>query len=175
MQTLLQDLRYGARMLLKKPSFSLIAVLTLALGIGANTAMFSVVNAVMLRPLPFHEADRLAILWTDDPKRGLHEQVTSYTTFTDWRGQSQSFADMAIFSGNPLTLTGGEEPERVKGEFVSANLFPLLGVQPALGRTFSQEDEQRGERVVVLSHGLWQRRFSGSPEAIGKTLTIDGD
>ena len=174
METLWQDLRYGLRMLVRNPGFTLVATITLALGIGANTAMFSVVNAVLLKPLPYHEADRLAVLWTDDPKRGQHEQVTSFTTFNDWHSQSRSFADMAIFSGNPLVLAG-EEPERVKGEFVTANLFPLLGVKPVLGQVFTQQDELHRERVVVLSHELWRRRFGSSPEAIGKTLTIDGD
>jgi putative ABC transport system permease protein len=175
MNTLWQDLRYGVRMLLRKPGFTLVAIITVSLGIGANTAIFSVVNAVMLRPLPFQEPDRLAMLWTDDLKRSLHEQATSYLTFTDWRTQSQTFADMAIFSSNPLVLTGGDEPERVKGEFVSANLFPLLGVEPVLGQTFSPDEEKRGEHVVVLSYGLWQRRFGGASDVLGKKLEIDGD
>jgi len=175
MQTLWQDLRFGARMLLKQPGFTLIAVLTLALGIGANTAIFSVVNAVLLRPLPYAEPDRLAMLWTENPKQGIHEEGTSYPTFLDWRTQSQAFAEMAICGrGNPVVLTGTGEPERVMGEYVSANLFPLLGVKPALGRTFTPDDEQRRERVVVLSDGLWQRRFGGSQDIIGKTLEING-
>jgi predicted permease len=170
-----QDLRYGVRMLLKTPGFTIVAVLTLALGIGANTAIFSLVNAVLLRPLPYHDPDRLAMLWTDDPKRSIREEGTSYPNFLDWRSQSQLFTDMAICSrGFPAVLTGGYEPERVMREFVSANLFPLLGVRPALGRTISPDDEQRRTRVVVLSYGLWQRRFGAAPDAIGKTLEIDG-
>ena len=169
------DLRYAARMLRGSPSFTAIAILTLALGIGANTAMFSVVNAVLLRPLPYQDADRLAMLWTDDPKRDIREEGTSYPTFLDWRGESRTFADMAICSrGNPVTLTGGDDPERVMGEAVSANLFPLLGVTPILGRSFSHDEEQRRERVVVVSHGLWQRRFGASRDAIQKTLEIEG-
>jgi len=175
MDALGRDLRYATRMLWKNPVFTVIAVVTLALGIGANTAIFSVVNAVLLRPLPFRDSDRIAMLWTDDDKRAIHEGLTSYLTVTDWRNQSQLFSDMAIFTANPLTLTGQDQPERVKGEFVSANLFPLLGVEPILGQTFSADQEAERESVVVLSYGLWQRRYGGSPDIIGKTVDIDGD
>jgi predicted permease len=169
------DLRYASRTLRRSPSFTAIAILTLALGIGANTAMFSVVNAVILRPLPYQDPDRLAMLWTNDPKRDIREEGTSYPTFLDWRSQSRAFADMAICSrGNPVTLTGGNEPERVMGEAVSANLFPLLGVTPILGRTFSDDEEQQRERVVVVSYALWQRRFGASRAAIGKSAEVDG-
>jgi len=175
MHTLLQDLRYGLRVLLKKPGFTFIAVLTLALGIGATTAIFSVVNAVMLRPLPYRSPNRLAMLWADNPKRDLHEEVTSYLNFTDWRSQSRTFADMALFTGNSLVLSGVEEPERILGAFVSANLFSVLGVSPVLGRTFTPDEEARGEHIVVLSYGLWQRQFGGVPEVIGKSVVFDGD
>jgi putative ABC transport system permease protein len=174
-EALFQDLRYGARMLVKNPGFTLVVMLTLAVGIGANTAIFSVVNAVLLRPLPFQHPDRLAMLWTDDPKRNIREEGTSYLNFLDWRNQTRLFTDLAICSrGNPLILTGADEPERVMGEYVSANLFPLMGVTPALGRVFLPDDEQRRTRVVVLSHGLWQRRFGAATDAIGKTLEING-
>jgi predicted permease len=169
------DLRYASRTLRCSPSFTAIAIMTLALGIGANTAMFSVVNAVRLRPLSYQDPDRLAMLWTNDLKRDIREEGTSYPTFLDWRRQSRAFADMAICSrGNPVTLTGGNEPERVMGEAVSANLFPLLGVTPILGRTFSDDEEQQRERVVVLTYALWQRRLGGSRDAIGKMLEVDG-
>jgi predicted permease len=169
------DLRYAFRSFARNKAFTLAAVGTLALGIGANTAMFSVVNAVILRPLPYQDPDRLAMLWTDDPKRDIREEGTSFLTFLEWRLQSRSFADMAICSrGNPVTLTGGDDPERVMGEAVSANLFPLLGVTPILGRTFSDDEEQRRERVVVVSYGLWQRRFGASRDALEKTLEVDG-
>jgi predicted permease len=174
LETLFQDIRFGLRMLRKNPGFTLIAVLTLSLGIGAITAIFSVVNAVLLKPLPYAEPDRLAMLWTDDPKSAIHEEGTSYPTFLDWRTQSQSFAEMAICSrDNPVILTGKDEPERVMAEYVSANLFPLLAVKPVLGRTFTPADEQQRERVAVLSYGLWQRRFGGSPDIIGKTVEIN--
>ena len=175
MDSVTNDLRYASRTLRRSPSFTAIAILTLALGIGANTAMFSVVNAVILRPLPYQDPDRLAMLWTNDPKRDIREEGTSYPTFLDWRSQSRAFADMAICSrGNPVTLTGGNEPERVMGEAVSANLFPLLGVTPILGRTFSDDEEQQRERVVVVSYALWQRRFGASRDAIGKSVEVDG-
>ena len=170
-----RDARYAFRTLYRSPGFTIVAVLTLALGIGANTAMFSVVNAVILRPLPYQDPDRLAMLWTNDPQRDIQEEGTAYPTFLDWRRQTRTFADMAICSrGNPVTLTGGNDPERLMGEAVSANLFSLLGVAPVVGRSFSPEEEQRRERVVVLSYALWERRFGASPEAIGKTLEIDG-
>ncbi len=176
MATLMQDLRYGIRMLLKSPGFTAVAILTLAFGIGANTAIFSVLDAVLLRPLPYRNPDRLVMLWTADPRRNIHEEGTSYPTFEDWRKQSQAFEDMAICSrGNPVTLTNGSEPERIHAELVSANLFSLLGTAPVLGRTFSSADEQRRERVVVLSHRLWAHRFGSSPDAVGKTLEINGE
>jgi predicted permease len=175
MNGLLNDVRYGLRILFAHRGFTAVVVLTLALGIGVNTAIFSVVNAVLLRPLPFREPDRLAMLWTDDVKHGIHEGVTTSLTISDWRTQSQSFADMAIFTANRMTLTGMTESERVKGEFVSANLFPLLGVEPVLGQTFSPDQEEQSEKVVVLSYGLWQRRYGGASDVIGKSLDIDGD
>jgi putative ABC transport system permease protein len=175
-EDVVRDVRHVWRGLRRSPSFTIAVVLTMALGIGANTAMFSVVNAVILRPLPFQDPDRLAMLWTNDPKREIREEGTSYPTLLDWRSQSRTFADMAICSrGNPVTLTGGNDPERVMGEAVSANLFPLLGVTPILGRSFSHDEEQRRERVVVLSYALWQRRFGASRDAIEKTLEIDGE
>lgn len=170
--TLWQDIRYGMRMLTRNLGFTSVAMLTLALGIGANTAIFSVVNAVILRPLPYQKPDRLAMLWTDDSKRDLHEASTSYPTFLDWRNQSQFFAEMAIFKDDPLILTSADESERVMGTLVSANLFSLLGVNPVLGRAFTKEEEEREEQVVVLSYGLWQRRFGGDPHAIGKMLDL---
>src|SRR6266508_2938060 len=174
LETLWQDMRYGARMLWKKPGFTLIAVITLALGIGANTAIFSVVNAVLLRPLPYCAADRLVMLWTDDPKHNLHEEGTSYLNFKDWQAQSHSFEDLALcHRNNIVTVMGADQPERMAAGRVSANLFSLLGVTPALGRVFSADEEERRERVVVLSHALWQRQFGASLEILGKDLEID--
>ena len=175
METLWQDIRYGLRMLARSPAFTVIAVLTLALGIGANTAIFSVVNAVILHPLPYRDASQLAFLWTDDPKRNLHEDVTSVTTFNDWRALNHSFSDLAIFTNNPLLLTSADEIEKTNGVFVSANIFQLLGVSPVAGRTFTSQEEKRGEPLAVISYGMWQRRFGGSQDVIGRSLTVDGD
>jgi predicted permease len=170
-----QDLRYAAKTLRRSPGFTAAAVWSLALGLGATTSIFSVINAVLLRPLPYYEPGRLAMLWTDDVKRGIHEEGTSYLTSTDWRNQSAAFADMAVCTrGNAVTLTGGDEPEKVEAEAVSANLFPLLGRAPLLGRTFSSEEAERRDRVVVVSHQLWQRRFAGSLDVLGRTLEING-
>src|SRR5262245_43580757 len=171
---LLQDVRYGARSLWKGRGLTMTAVATLALGIAGSAVMFSVVHGVLLRPLPFGEPDRVAMLWTIDAARGLREGGTSYPTFTDWRTQSHAFSDMAIWRGVAGNLPGAESPERLSGALVSANLFPLLGVPARLGRTFTADDEAKRAQIVILSHRLWQRRFGGSSETIGKLLEIDG-
>jgi putative ABC transport system permease protein len=168
-----QDLRFGLRMLLKHPSFTLIAVLTLALGIGANTAIFSVVNAVLLRPLPFAEPERLVWLggWAGNDK----EQGVTPADFLDYREQSQSFAQLAacVSEGVPVNLTGSGEAERLKGAMVTANYLDVFGVKPALGRGFLADEEQPGrDRVVVLSHDLWVRRFGADPSILNQTITL---
>ncbi len=169
-----QDLRYGARMLIKKPGFTLIAVFTLALGIGANTAIFSVVNAVLLRPLPYPDPDQLVRVWETDAKSHQEKSTASFPCLRDWREQSQSFAQIAAYEHESFILTGGDEPERVVGLSVSANFFQTLGVKPALGREFlAEEDKYGGQRVVIVSHGLWQRRFAGDQQVIGRTMTIN--
>jgi predicted permease len=170
----LQDLRLGVRMLIKRPSFTGIAVLTLALGIGANITIFSVVNSVLLRPLPYPEADRLVYLWSEAPMQNIRERASAYANFSEWRNQNKSFEDLAVFDPTVVTLTGAAEPEQVMSIRASANLFSLLGVTPLLGRTFTADDEQQKLRVVVLSHGLWRRRFGASPGILGQTLEIDG-
>src|SRR5437867_705687 len=172
---MLQDLGYGARMLLKNPGFTLVAVITLALGIGANTAIFSVVNAVLLRPLPFAEAQRLVWLggWVGNDK----EQGITPADFLDYREQSQSFAQLAasVSETVPVNLTGSGEPERLKGALVTANYLDVFGMKPALGRTFfAGEDEEGRDRVVVLSHGLWVRRFGADRSILNKPVTLDG-
>jgi putative ABC transport system permease protein len=162
-------------MLGKSPGFTAMAVLALALGIGANSAIFSVVNTVLLRPLPYKDPDRLVMVWYHVPQKGLKQFSASPLDFIDWRDQSQVFEQMAAFDSLSFNLTGKEEPERIEGARVSASLFPLLGVKAALGRTFLAEEEQPGhERVVILSHGLWQRRFGADPGFIGQTLTLNG-
>jgi putative ABC transport system permease protein len=173
MFTLSQDLRYGARMLAKKPGFTLIAVLTLALGIGANTAIFSVVNAVLLRPLPYPNSERLVMMSLND--NGGPAGNTGYATFVDWRERSKSFAQMSLIRSWGGTLTGQGDPEMINGMRVSASYFRMLGVSPALGRDFLPEEDQPKSRfVVMLSHGFWQRRFNSDPNAIGKTMTLSG-
>ncbi len=177
MTTLWQDIRYGVRMLMKNPGFTAVAVLTLALGIGANTAMFSVVNAVLLRPLPFKEPGRLVTVWERNPKQGYEQNAVAPANFADWRTQNQSFAQIAMFERwRGLNLTGPGEPVRVIGFKVTANLFPLLGVTPVHGRRLIPEEETPGrDRVVVLSHGLWQRRFGGDADIVGRTVSLDGE
>jgi putative ABC transport system permease protein len=173
MQTLWQDLRYGARTLLKKPGFALIAVVMLSLGIGANTAIFSVVNAVLLRPLPFNEPERLVALKSFDARRNLARGNVSYPDFADWRAQSQSFERMAVFRTTGFALMSGGEPARLRGAMVSADLFALLGVTPSLGRNFRGEEDQAGAQVVILSHNLWRQRFNSDPQVIGRKVRLD--
>jgi predicted permease len=171
-----QDLRYGGRMLRTNPGFTSIAVITLALGIGANTAIFSVVNAVLLRPLQYSDPDRLVQVWQNFPQLGANQVTVSAPEFLDYKGQNRVFERMAAFRPQGYILTGGSEPERIFGARVSADLFPLLGVAPALGRTFLHEEDQiGGPRAVILSHGLWQRRFGSDATLIGKSLTLDGE
>ena len=172
---MLQDLRYGARMLLKQPGFTLIAVLTLALGIGANTAIFSVVNAVLLRPLPYADDERLVTIWGKLPAAGVKRLYVSIPEFVDYRERTRSFTQVGVYAGTEFTLTGRGEAERLNGAQVSANLLPLLGVNPVLGRHFlTEEHEPDHSRVVILSHASWQRRFGGDPQLIGQGITLDG-
>jgi predicted permease len=179
MHTLLQDLRYGVRMLLKRPGFTLIAVLTLALGIGANTAIFSVVNAVLLSPLPYAEPERLTMVWTKLEKLGLEQAWVSEPEVLDFREQSKLFESFGVINGTGLSfsLTGsGGEPEQLNGAQVSTNLFSLLGVKIKIGRDFALDEERPGAaRVAILSHGLWQRRFGGEQAVIGSTISLNGN
>jgi len=176
MTALLQDVRYGLRMLAKNPGFTAIAVLTLALGIGANTAMFSVANAVLFEPLPYKDAGRLVTLWETHTAWGLAGPGSVCDPdYVQWRAQNQVFEDMAAFHGTTSNLTGVGEPERLLGSTVSPNLFHLLGVKPLLGRTFLPEEEQAGHgNVVLLSRQLWERRFGSDAAVLGKAITLDG-
>jgi putative ABC transport system permease protein len=171
METFLQDLKYGVRMLVKNPGFALIAVLTLALGIGANTAIFTVVNGVLLRPLAFRDPSRVVLVVERSPFPTI---TTSYENYQDWRDQSHTFESMEATRFTNLTLTGLGEPERLTARNVTAGLLPLLGVTPVAGRTFlAEEDRAGGTPVAMISYGLWQRRFAGSKDWIGKTITLD--
>ncbi|HYO63006.1 MAG TPA: ABC transporter permease [Pyrinomonadaceae bacterium] len=174
METLLQDIRFGARVLMKHKAFTAVAVLTLALGIGANTAIFSVVNELLLRPLPFPEAERLVMLWEVSPE-GRRQNTTSRANFRGWREQSTSFEGMAAFSDQRVNLTGEGEPEEVSVQLATPELFRVLGVEPILGRAMTEEDARPGlPPVAVLSYGLWQRRFGGDPQVVGKSITLNG-
>jgi predicted permease len=172
MSSLLQDLRYGWRMLAKNPGFTAVALLALALGIGANTAIFSVVNGVLLRPLPYPEPARLMMIYETTARLG--QGAVSYPDFLDWRRENRSFTDIAAFRGYDFNFTGSGQPEHLQGELVSASLLPVLGVNPLLGRNFlPQEDQQGAGGVVMLTYGLWERRFGADPNITGKTLTLN--
>ncbi len=173
---MVNDLRYAIRMLRKSPGFTAVAVLTLALGIGANTAIFSVVNTVLLRPLPFQEAQQLVTLWERDPKRGYDDNEPAASNFRDWKAQNQVFDQMAVFDSyyNRFNISGEGRPERVEGAAISANLFQVLGVWPMIGRTFLEEEDQPGrDQVVLLSYNLWRRRFGADPALVGKTILLN--
>ena len=175
METFWQDLRFGFRQLLGKPGFAAIATLSLALGIGANTAIFSLVDAVLLRPLPFHDPDRLVVVWEDAAKIGFPRNTPAPANYADWKARNRVFEDMAAITWRGFNLTDEGEPEKVEAQAVTANFFPLLGVKPDLGRVFNREEDQPGRNnVAVISYGLWQRRFGGDPALIGKEILLDG-
>jgi putative ABC transport system permease protein len=174
METLLRDIRYGVRSLLKRPGFTAIALIALALGIGANTAIFTLVNAVLLRPLPFAEPDRLVWVW-GNIKNGGNRASVSPLDFLDYRQQNSTFEEFAASMQLRLNYTGGSEPERLEANGVTGNYFQALGAKPAFGRTFLLENEKPGnDQVAVLSYSLWQKRFAGDPAIINKTITLDG-
>ena len=174
MESFWHDIRYGARTLVKSPSFTLIAVLTLALGIGANTAIFSVLNFVLLRPLEFSNPDQLVMIWERNLKKGWSESPTSFANFVDFRDNAK-LVELSSFTDTNFNLTGGEQPERVPGLRVSANLFSLLGANPLHGRWFAPQEDQPGAgRVLILSYGLWQRNFGGNPNLVNHTVQLNG-
>jgi len=167
------DLRYAIRVLLARPGFSAVAILTLALGVGANTAIFTVVNAVLLRPLPFHEPSRLMLI-VERNGPFLSTLTTSWQNYADWRDQAGSFESFGAFRNLTMTLTGGSEPERVPAKMLSSAVLPGLGVTPAIGRTFTGADDEHGAAgVVLLSDALWRRRFGASQHAVGRSITLD--
>jgi putative ABC transport system permease protein len=175
MTGIIQDLRYAVRQLRKSPGFAAVAVITLALGIGANTAIFSVVNAVLLKPLPYPNADQLVMLWEQNPRRGWFENIISGDNFLDWEKQNQVFAGMAAFESNSFNITGNHRAEEIAGERVSANLFSVLGVQPIRGRLFLPEEDRQDKTAVILSFGLWQQQYGGDPDLIGKQISLNGE
>ncbi len=177
MKTLRQDLRYGVRMLLKSPGFTFVAVLSLALGIGANTAIFSVINSLLLRPLPYPEAERIVDIWHTPPQEsfpGMTQFSVSPANYLDWKDQQHSFEQMAVYQYNGFSLSAGDEPVAVTGVAVSADFFSVLRANPKQGRAFLPEEEQPGRsQVVILSYNLWQRAFGADPHLIGQTLTLN--
>ncbi|MEO6726624.1 MAG: ABC transporter permease, partial [Blastocatellia bacterium] len=175
METLLQDLRYGVRTLIKSPGFAIVALLTLALGIGANSAIFSVVNAILLRPLAYKNPDQLVLINHNYQKINLKASVSAFG-YAHYRDNAKSFESLTALTGWAVNLTGEGEAERLTGQTVSANFFQTLGSQAAMGRTFASGEDQEGKnRVLVLSHGFWQRRFGGDPGILNKTLTLNGE
>src|SRR5262245_46155151 len=174
MRTFWQDLRYGARALLKNPGFASVAVVTLALGIGANTAIFTVVDAALLRGLPYRDPDRLVHLWEMTPQKLFPRREASYPDFLDWR-RNQSFEALAAYTGSMFTMTGRGAPELIAGARGSDDFFKALGVEPIVGRAFQPGDDRPGAaKVVLLSYGLWERRFGGDSAIVGQSLTLNG-
>ena len=174
LEDLARDTRHAFRTLRKSPTFTMAATATLALAIGANTAMFSVLNAVLLRPLPYRSPEQLAMLWTEDPTQSLREGRSALWDVERWRNDNQSFAEMATFDTVGTMLTSADGVEQIIGVSISANLLPLLGVSPILGRNFSSEEAEQRQRMVLISHRFWQARFGGSPDALGATLVLNG-
>jgi predicted permease len=173
LDSFLQDIRFGLRMLCKNPGFTAVAVLTLALGIGANTAVFSVVNGVLLKPLPYAQPDRLVAVYAKN--KAFDHSSISYPNFLDWVRDQHSFSGLAAYRGDDYNLTGMGEPQRVSAEMVSANFFPILGINPVIGRQFRPEEDQIGAQpVALISGGFWEREFGSSRDAVGKTLDLNG-
>ena len=172
----MRDIRYAFRILLRDPAFAMIAIVALSLGIGANTAIFSVVNAALLRPLPYTDGSRLMVVWDRLSKLGIAQFPVSYANYLDYKTGNGVFEGVAASSSAEFNLTTAEQAERVPGVYVSANLLAVLGVAPAAGRVFLPEENGAGrDNVVVLSDSLWRRRFGGDPNVLGKTIILDGN
>src|SRR5262249_11735726 len=175
MESLWNDVRYAIRVMTERPGFTAIAVITLALGIGANSAIFTVINAVVLRPLPFQDPDKIVILSENNFAKGWSQFAVAPANFLDWRDQNKAWAEISAFRGKSFNLIGRGEPERLTGALVSANVFRLLGVTPLVGRVFLEEEDRPGSsQVAIISYGLWQRRFSGMSDITGQTINLNG-
>src|SRR5579864_4465163 len=176
MTTIAKDLKYGFRMLTKNPASTVVAMIALALGIGANSAIFSVVNAVLLRPLPYKDSSRLVVIWETKLSKNIRQEQVSPADYRDWLEQQRVCDAIAALREQPAVLAGSQLPERVETALISPRLFELLGVKAALGRTFFAEEDQAGRnRVAVISYGLWMRRFGGDPGILGKSVVVDGN
>src|SRR5262249_41702766 len=174
LESQIRDVRFSLRTLAKSPGFTAVTLITLALGIGANTAIFSVVNAVLLRPLPYPEAGRLVMVWGTDSRRGVTEDVASFPDFEDWKAQSQSFEALAAFTARGMIIAGEGEAEMEQAIQATAGFFELLGTPPAIGRTFEPEEAELGApHVAMLSDSLWKQRFAGRPDILGSTIRLN--
>src|SRR5262245_25687736 len=171
---LLADLRYAVRLLRKTPVFTIAAIGTLALGIGANATIFSLLQDVLLEPLPYQDPDQVVMVWEDRTAAGFPRNTPAPANYRDWRARSRSFTDMAATAFAFANLTGDRGPELVIGRRVTTNFFSVLEVQPILGRTFTAADDTMGQRVVVISHALWQRRYGGDPGIVGRWISMSG-
>src|SRR5579871_99072 len=174
MRTLTADLRYGLRLLRQAPGFTAIAILALALGIGANTAIFSTLDAVVLRALPYQDPDRVVMVFEDSSNIGFPNNTPAPANYFDWKEQNHVFTDLAAVRYRGSSITGDGPPEQVKGQAVTSNFFSVLGVTPLVGRTFSADEDRDGAQVVVISYGLWQRRYSGDPARINQPIYLNG-
>jgi hypothetical protein len=171
----LEDVRFGVRMLARNPGLTAVAAVTLALGIGGSTAIFSVVNAVLFRPLPVEDPQRLVCVWANSPSRNLEFAFTAYSTYSEWKAGSPSFESMSAYAPGSAVLLAGDEPEQVDVLQVSAGYFPMLGIRLAAGRNFLTEEDQPGApRVGILSYGVWERRFGRAPNVLGRRVNLDG-
>src|SRR2546425_306693 len=171
---IMNDLKFAFRQLLKNPGFTAVAVLTLALGIGANTAIFSAVDAVLIRSLPYVDADRLVMIWDDDMRRtGSRKFFSTPPEWEEWRRHNTVFTDIAASQPGDASLSNDGEPEELPARKVSANFWSVLGAQPLLGRVFTEDEDARGVRVVIISYGLWQRRFGGARDAVGRKIILN--
>src|SRR5580692_5019276 len=169
---MLNDLRFAIRLLWKSPGFTFVAIMALALGIGANTAIFSLVNSVLLRPLPFRDSSRLAVFWETDPSQGFNRQGPSGPNYLDFREQNRSFEDMALLEQGTGTVTGFGEPQQIPALRVTRSFLPVLGFRPILGRNFA-ETEDWNQRVLIIGYGAWEQYFGKDPNAVGKKMLLD--
>jgi len=174
MDSLRTDFRLALRILLKKPGYSAVAVIALAIGIGANTAVFSMVDALVLRPLAFEDLDRLVMIWGTHPQNGDRNNVLA-ADFLDWKKNNTTFENVAAYRWWDVNLTGSGDPERVQGFRVTISFFDTLGVKPLLGRAFDSTEAVPGHNVAILNHGFWNRRFAGDPNIVGQSLVLNGE